>query len=951
MYIALLIILLGLSLFLFITGAKKEKKIRKYSGAVLAVLTVAFFFFMDFWGEALWFENLGYGNRFWTIVNSNALLAAAGALIGFIIIYLLTIGIPKKHKFIKPFTRLLGVILGGFWGFTNWEIILKWWYGVSTGVKDPILGKDVGFYLFSLPFYDALFDLLFMLSVISLVASFITTYLRFAENKLVLYIPEAGEVTSQKYYFPFYFNSAMMILIIAAERFFSRYHLMYSSTGVAYGMSWTDVNILLPATYAVIIILILLAVCLLIPGLRARQQRFISKKMNIAPDRSHILVVAGSGITIAVIWILAFGILPYAFNWLVVKPNEITYERPYILNNIEFTRLGFGLNKMEEKEYPMDGTLNQETINASPDLFSNIRLWDWKALDAVYRQFQSMRLYYEFSDVDVDRYNIDGKDRQVMVSAREINIDNLPQQSQTFVNKRFQYTHGYGLTMAGVSEFNAEGLPHLLIKDIPPVSESGAIEVKQPQIYFGEMTKTPVIVNSKVKEFDYPSGEDNAYTNYTGKGGVELSSFWRKFLYGWKFDGTNFLFSDYPTNKSRFMFHRQILERVQLLAPFLDFDKDPYLVLANGKLCWMIDAYTTSNYFPYSQPFSTTEHIQYREGNTTQTLTNQISEHLEGINYIRNSVKAVVDAYDGSVNFYIMDPNDPIIKVWSAIFPDLFKSKAEMPKEIKAHIRYPKDMLLAQGIVYQKYHMTDPTVFYNQEDLWVRATDKYYNKVQPVEPYYIMWQQPGTKKQQFVLMLPFTPKNRQVLIGWIAGLCDADNYGHFVAYQFSKDKTILGPQQVESKIDQDSFLSGQLSLWDQRGSKVIRGNVLAIPVNNTLFYVEPIYLQAETAAYPELRMVVVMHGDNMSYAKTFDEALNGLFSKSPVLKNNSPTEKEKTVPITVSQLPGQIKAANDAFNSYLKLNAERKFSEAAKELEKLQQALQTLSNQSNEKKK
>ncbi|MHB8907104.1 MAG: UPF0182 family protein, partial [Melioribacteraceae bacterium] len=314
------------------------------------------------------------------------------------------------------------------------------------------------------------------------------------------------------------------------------------------------------------------------------------------------------------------------------------------------------------------------------------------------------------------------------------------------------------------------------------------------------------------------------------------------------------------------------------MAPFLQFDKDPYIVLSEGKLYWMIDAYTTSEYFPYSQPFSTTENIQYKEGNTTQILTNQMSENLDGINYIRNSVKAVINAYDGTVNFYIMDKDDPIIKVWSNIFPDLFKSKNEMPKDLLAHLRYPIDMLLTQGLVYEKYHMTDPTVFYNQEDLWIRATDKYYNKVQPVEPYYIMWQQPGTTKQQFVLMCPFTPKNRQVLIGWIAGMCDAENYGKFVAYQFSKDKMVLGPQQVESKIDQDSFLSGQLTLWDQHGSKVIRGNVLAIPVNNTLFYVEPIYLQAETAAYPELRIVVVMHGDNMSYAKTFDEALNGLFS-------------------------------------------------------------------------
>lgn len=631
----------------------------------------------------------------------------------------------------------------------------------------------------------------------------------------------------------------------------------------------------------------------------------------------------------------------------MVEPNEITFERPYIQNNIKFTRAAFGLSNIEEKEYTLTGSFTQETVASNPNIFNNVRLWDWKALDAVYRQFQSIRLYYEFSDVDVDRYNIDGKMRQVMVSGREINLDNLPPQSQTFVNKRFQYTHGYGITMAAVNEFTEQGLPHLLIKDIPPVSESPSLQVKRPQIYFGEETNSPVVVNTKAKEFDYPSGEDNVYTKYAGKGGVELSNFWRKFLYGWKFDGTNFLFSDYPTTQSRIMFHRQVQERVKLLAPFLNFDKDAYIVLANGRLYWMIDAYTTSGYYPYSQPFSAQENIPYKEGNETKNLTTDFSDYLEGINYIRNSVKAVVDAYDGTVNFYIMDNKDPVIKVWSKIFPHLFKTKEEMPKEILAHLRYPMEMLLAQGTVYAKYHMTDPTVFYNQEDLWVRATAKYYNEVQPVDPYYIMWQVPGTSQQQFVLMLPFTPKNRQVLIGWIAGMCDPENYGRFITYQFPKDQTVLGPQQVETKIDQDSYLSGQLTLWDQHGSKVIRGNVLAIPVNNTLFYVEPIYLQAETAAYPELRLVVVMHQDNMSYAKTFEDALNGLFSKAPQPVQAASTEAKKP---QTSQAPppvqAQIKAANDAFNNYLRLQGEKKFPEAARELERLQQTLQSLSNQS-----
>jgi len=949
MYTALLLLLLGVAAFLFITGAQKHQTIKIYSGLTVAVLTSFFFWFMGFWGEALWYENLGYGDRFWTVFNYNTGLSLAGAILAFIIIYLLTISIPKEHKIIRAISKILSIAIGGMWGFSNWDVILKYWNGVATGVKDPILGKDVGFYLFTLPFLDSLYMLLFSISLIALVSSFIISFLRFVGNNIAFYFPREGEVKTDVYYLPLYLNSAVFVFILAWGRFLNRYHIMYSTTGVVAGPGWTDVNVLLPAYTVVIILMILIGSGLIIPAFRKKIQSFYFKKFRMASDRSHILVLVGSGISILLIWFLAFTAIPTIFEWLMVEPNEITFERPYISNNIEFTRYGFGLNKVEEKEYPMSGGITEGTITDNPNLFSNVRLWDWRALEAVYKQFQAFRLYYEFSDVDVDRYNINGKNQQVMISTREINVDNLSQQSQTFVNKRFQYTHGYGLTMASVSEFTPEGLPHLLIKDIPPKSEVPSLGIKQPQIYFGELTKTPVVVNSKQKEFDYPSGEDNVYTKYTGKGGVQLSNFWRKFLYGWMFDGTNFLFSDYPTTESRILFHRQVEDRVKLLAPFLHFDKDPYVVLSNGKVYWMIDAYTTSDYFPYSQPFSSTENINYKEGGSTQVLTTQFSEFLEGVNYIRNPVKAVIDAYDGSVNFYIMDKQDPIIKVWSKIFPGLFKAKEEMPKDLLAHARYPIEMLLTQGIVYEKYHMTDPTVFYNQEDLWVRATAKYYNRVQPVEPYYIMWQVPGSEKQQFVLMLPFTPKNRQVLMGWIAGMCDPDDYGRFLAYQFPKDKMVLGPQQVETKIDQDSFLSGQLTLWDQHGSNVIRGDVLAIPVNNTLLYVEPIYLQAETAAYPELRLVVVMQGDNMSYAKTFEQALAGLFNKTPAAQGTV-AQQVKERPVDNSTIKVKIHSANDAFNNYLKFIGDKRFSDAAKELEKLQQSLQDLSNQAKDSK-
>ena len=949
MYTALLLVLLGIAALLFFPGVKEQKPGKIIAGLAVGLFTLFFFWFMGFWGEALWFETLGYGHRFWTIYFSNLGFAVGFALISWIIIYLLILFIPRNRKFTRLITQALALFIGAVWGYTNWDIILKFWDRITTNLHDPVFGLNTGFYLFTLPFLDNIYSILFSLSLVALIASFLSLYLKYDPNGIIIQPPQFGHPDTKRLHNSLFLDSGFFIIVLAFGKFLDRYHLMYSSKGVVSGPGWTDVNVLLPSYNIIVFIMILLAIALLIPALRNKLQK-IFYKFKINQSFSELYLIGSTGGLIILIWFLGLSVIPGIFESLMVQPNEITYEKPYISNNIKFTRYGFGLNKIEEKEFPMTGNFTQQTVNNNQNLFANVRLWDWRALDAVYRQFQEIRLYYQFSDVDVDRYIIDKKYRQVMVSGREMNINNLPPKSQTFVNKRFQYTHGYGITMATVNEFTQQGLPHLLIKDIPPVSEYPSLDVNQPQIYYGELTHTPVVVNSKEKEFDYPSGDDNVYMRYTGKGGVQISNIWRKFLFGWKFDGTKFLFSDYPTDSSRIMFHRQIRDRVKQLAPFLHFDDDPYIVLSKGKLYWIIDAFTTSDYFPYSEPFSSTENIDYKQGNQNRRMANQIKRYLNGINYIRNSVKVVINAFDGSVNFYVVDKNDPLIKVWKKIFPHLLKPKEDMPKDLLAHIRYPIDYLLVQGLVYEKYHMTDPTVFYNQEDLWVRATEKYYNHVQPVEPYYIMWQLPGSDKPQFVLILPFTPKNRQVMIGWIAGMCDGNNYGRFLAYQFPKDKTVLGPQQVETKIDQDSYLSGQLTLWDQRGSNVIRGNVLAIPVNKTLFYVEPIYLQAETAAYPELRLVVVMHGDDMSYAKSFDQALAKLFNQtSGQAPQTEQVSESKTATQTVTPYSDQVKSANEAFNNYLKYSGQKKFSEAAKELEKLQNALQQLSEKTQKK--
>lgn len=416
-----------------------------------------------------------------------------------------------------------------------------------------------------------------------------------------------------------------------------------------------------------------------------------------------------------------------------------------------------------------------------------------------------------------------------------------------------------------------------------------------------------------------------------------LNNLWKKFIYGWMFDGTRFFLSGYPTKESRFMYRRQIMDRLERLAPFLVYENDPYIVLHEGRLIWLVDAYTVSSRYPYSEPFSGREDIPGAEAARYTVSRSPASRQFGGVNYIRNAVKVAVDAYHGDVTFYVYDETDPIIRVWRNVFPELFTSREDMPEGLKNHVRYPAAFLLAQSLMYTKYHMTDPAVFYNQEDLWVRATEKYYQQVQPVEPYYIMWKAPGGEDPQFTLILPFTPKNKQVLIGWMAGLCDGANYGRLLAYKFPKEKRILGPQQVETKIDQDSYLSGQLTLWDQRGSKVIRGNVLALPIDKTLLYVEPIYLQAETAAYPELRLVAVMHGDNLSYAETFEQALEGLFEGRPPAR---PAPGEQAAPAAGRR--EWIDRAGTAFREYLHAMGRTNFTGSADALGRLEEALEEL---------
>jgi hypothetical protein len=916
MYTILRLILVAAALYVIYRGSRRRSTGTIILGIGIGVIALLFFKVMDLWGEALWFQSVGYISRFWKVLGTRIILASFFALVSAMIVYALVLSVPGDRKKGRWTAVILGALAGLIWGATHWMEWLRFIHRTAGDISDPILGMSEGFYLFVLPFLDSVYHLALWLVIIALLIMTGSIFFRRQGNEIKF---ESKEKLAGLPFRSLYATGAILLLLMAFGRYLSRFHLLYSSWGVVHGPGWTDVHIRLPMYWIMIVITALLGLSLLIPALRSRlTPSFAGREPFSLP--APIRHISFHLIWVLLIWLLGLNIVPAVVQWLRVEPNEITLESPYIENNIKFTRRGFKLHQVEEREFPVSEQFTRSMVERNREVFKNVRLWDYRALDAVYKQFQEIRLYYEFADVDVDRYHLSTGYRQVMVSAREMELDNLPDKSQTFVNRRFKYTHGYGVTLTNVSEFTPQGLPHLLVKDIPPVVEDPTLRIDRPEIYYGELTRTPVVVNSTTREFDYPSGEQNRYVNYQGSGGVLLSSIWRKFIYGYKFDGTRFFFSGYPDRNSRLMFHRQVYNRVRTLAPFLHFDNDPYIVIAGGELYWIIDAYTASNRYPYSEPF----------------LNRVPGDGLAGINYIRNSVKAVVNAYSGEVRFYVFEPDDPLIRVYRSIFPDLFLDREKMPEEVVEHVRYPYGMLLVQGLVYAQYHMDDPTVFYNQEDLWVRATEKYYGGVQPVEPYYIMWEPPGKDEQEFVLMQPFTPKNRQVMIGWIAGMCDGENYGRFLAYKFPKEKRVLGTQQVETKIDQDRYLSGQLTLWDQRGSKVIRGNVLVIPLEETIFYVEPIYLQAETAAYPELRLVAVMHGDNLSYAESFDEALEGLFSeKRPEIAGKRVIERG-------TSREELIREARGAFDSYIRALAEKRFSETGKSLERLQNSLDRL---------
>ena len=603
--------------------------------------------------------------------------------------------------------------------------------------------------------------------------------------------------------------------------------------GAAYGASYIDANIMQPVQQVLIVLAIVAAIGLVSGAV-----------LNL-----QWLPVGGIGL-----WLLVLVVGGWAYPGLAhrfeVQPNELERERPYIENNIEFTREAYGLNRIVEMEHPGEPAVTQEELVGNPLTVRNFRLWDPEPLLITYNQVQSIRLYYDILDADVDRYYVDGEYRQVMVGARELSPEKLPGSAQTWVNRRLQFTHGYGVVMSPVNEVSPEGLPSFFLKDVPP---TGIMDIERPEIYYGEKTFDYVIVNARIAEIDYPRGEDNARSFYQSRTGVGVGSYLRKLLYAWYLRDVNILLSDELTPESQILYRRQVRERVATVAPFLVIDQDPYIVVADGQLYWIVDAYTFTDRYPYSQPLA------------------------GAFNYIRNSVKATVNAYDGSVRLYAVEEDEPILQAYSQAFPDLFHPLSEMPPSLLQHIRYPAFLFQVQVELYSLYHMQKPDIFYNREDAFSRPRELYGGGQVPVRPYYVIMRLPDFPREEFILIMPYTPIQKDNMVAWLAARSDPEGYGSLFAFKYPKDKLIFGPMQIEARADQDTTISQQFTLWGQGGSRVIRGNLLVVPIGQSNLYVEPIYLQSEQGQLPELKRVIIANGSNIVMTESVLQGLQQLF--------------------------------------------------------------------------
>ncbi|MGA2979863.1 MAG: UPF0182 family protein [Terriglobales bacterium] len=906
---------------------------------------------LAYYVDVLWFGSLGYGEVFWKTLSLQWGVFAAFAAATLLILYGSFLALKRAHLpdlpsghtiFIggqplklpvEPVLRLiaLGISLviaaaTGAGMMAEWPTLALFWYAprATAGVVDPIFGKPLNFFLFALPAWQLIAGWLLSLAVITCILAAFFILITGGSRAL------AGRLSrSVLPWRGLSVTFAFLLLILAMRVYISRFEQLLDDHTIFGGVTYTDAHITLTGMLVVCAALVLGAVIAAINALRVPRGRWLVAAILPA----------------AVCYVLLQGVAWYVSSF-IVKPNELVREKPYIVYNTDLTRQAYGLNRVSQREFPAETTVDAADPENNQATLQNIRLWDWRALQDTLRQIQEIRTYYDFPDIDIDRYEIDGTTREVMLAARELNVDKLPESSRNWINDKLIYTHGYGITMNPVNGFTPEGLPTLILSNMPVQSTVRSLTVTRPEIYFGEMTNTDVYVKTRQKEFNYPQGASNSLTSYEGNGGVVLGGFLRRIIIALDRDDLAKLpFSDDVTPESRLLMRRNLRDRVSALAPFLTYDPDPYIVLGDdGRLSWIMDAFTLSDSYPYS--------THYRLGNDL-------------INYMRNSVKVVIDAYDGTTTFYVFDTDDPIIAAYRRIFPSLFKDAAMMPPGLRKHVRYPELLLKLQAEVYGLYHMTDPEAFYNREDLWTVATEVGMGEggeqtTQAMQPNFVLMKLPDETGVEFVEILPFTPANRNNLIGWIAGRSDGAKYGTSVVYNFPKTKLVDGPLQIEARIDQNAQLSGQLTLWNQQGSHVRRGALLVIPTGRALLYAEPIYLQAERSPMPELRLVVLALQDRLAYGPTFESAMAALFgggvSSLSAPTTSAPTPNAAAVPAEAvrgapasaaspqpaADLNALIAEAAKDLADYQRLTAEGKLGEAGQKLEELKRALDKL---------
>jgi uncharacterized membrane protein (UPF0182 family) len=819
---------------------------------------------VTYYTDWLWFQELHYEGIFVRTLNAQFAVFAAtfAAVFGFLYLNLraargtimraqVVVGTGPDGRAISvetaPFTGLalpvaalvalmLGIAAGG-----RWQMWLSFFNATSFGQTDPLFGRDISFYVFRLPVWQSIQQQALITTVLAMVGcglyyvlsgSFVIEPRRGAG-----FFPRIRLVTRARRHIGLL--AAVVFALMAWGTWFAIPGTLISQANVIHGASYVDVYARLP--------ILRLTVAVLAAGSGLAVLYGFSRTAWPLPVAVLMYVVVSFG----------GGIYSASIQRLIVVPDELNREQPYIVNHIEATRRAYAVDSVEERDVSGDAELSAKDIISNSATIENIRLWDHQPLLQTFAQIQEIRTYYDFKNVDNDRYVINGRYRQVMLSARELNTESM--QNRSWVNERLTFTHGYGLTLGPVNQVTTEGLPVLFIRDLPPVSTVN-LPVDQPSIYFGELSSNYALVRTKQPEFHYPRGDDNETTTYQGSGGVAIGSFWRRLMFAIRFADTDILFTNQLTSESRILYHRAIADRVQLLAPFLTFDADPYPVLSEGRLFWIQDAYTTTANYPYSAP-------TIFRGQT--------------INYIRNSVKIVIDAYHGSTSFYLADPADAVAQTLAKIFPGMLRPIAEMPPDLRTHVRYPEDIFNIQAGVFQVYHMTNPTVFYNKEDQWqVPVLEKGDRAQEAMQPYYTMMRLPGSDQTEFIQMLPFTPRLKENLAAWMVARSDGANYGRLLVFQFPKQKVVFGPKQIVGKINQDEVISPKITLWNQQGSRVIWGTLLVIPVNESLIYVRPLYLQSPEGRIPELKQVIVAYQNRIEMAETLVLALGRIFGSS-----------------------------------------------------------------------